>query len=92
MRSSERHSNGQLGGEGDEPAEFWACGLTPGVLNARAGDAILFHTATYHAGCDAEDPTGESGHGPNHLLRAICIMSMTPTRLLAPHPYPSAVP
>ena len=34
-----------------------------------------------------EDPTGESGHGPGHLLRAICIMSMTPTRLLAPHPH-----
>ena len=70
-----------------DPAEFHACGLTPGVLNAKAGDAILFHTATFHAGCDAEDPTGESGHGPGHLLRAICIMSMTPTRLLAPHPH-----
>ena len=41
----------------------------------------------YHAGCDAEDPTGESGHGPDQLLRAICILSMAPTRLLAPFPH-----
>jgi hypothetical protein len=67
------------------PDEFRSVGLTPGVLNGKAGDLHLFDTATYHDGCDAEDPTGGSGRGPNELLRAVCILSMAPTRLLAPH-------
>ena len=40
----------------------------------------------FHAGCHAEDPTGLSSRGPNELLRAICILSMAPARLIAPFP------
>lgn len=35
----------------------------------------------FHGGCSAEDPSGESGNGPNELLRAIYILGMVPTRL-----------
>ena len=46
----------------------------------------------YHAGCPAEDPSGLSSHGPNHLLRAIMILSMAPTRLLTTFWGEEAVP
>ena len=35
----------------------------------------------FHGGCSAEDPTGETGNGPDELLRAIYILGMVPTRL-----------
>lgn len=66
---------------------FTAFGLTPAILNCKAGDLCLFDTALYHCGCDAADPTGATGNGPDQLLRAICICSMSPTRLLAPYPH-----
>jgi len=62
---------------------FTTCGLTPAVLNCKAGSLVLFDTALFHSECDAEDPTGRTGHGSDQLLRAIFICSMTPTRLLA---------
>ena len=46
----------------------------------------------YHAGCAAEDPSGLSSHGPDHLLRAIFILSMAPTRLLTTFWGEEAVP
>eukprot|EP01052_Picozoa_sp_SAG31_P049688 SAG31_NODE_10996_length_1075_cov_0.922131_3_plen_178_part_01 len=54
---------------------------------------ILFDTALFHAGCPAEDPTGAGprSHGPEHLLRAICVMAMAPTRLLTPGLIPARV-
>lgn len=56
------------------------------VLAVKAGDLVLFHTGMYHAGCAAEDPGGLSNRGPTELLRAICILSMAPARLIAPYP------
>ena len=54
----------------------------------RAAAAVLapVDTAMFHAGCPAEDPAGAGprGHGPANLLRAICVLSMAPTRLLNP--------
>ena len=40
----------------------------------------------FHTGCPAEDPSGAGprSHGSDHLLRAICVMAMAPTRLLTP--------
>ncbi len=43
-------------------------------------------TGMYHAGCAGEDPSGHSNRGPNELLRCICILSMTPARLIEPYP------
>ena len=63
---------------------FEQCGLTPCVTNIKAGDCVLFDTATFHGGYAAEDPTGESGNGPNQLLRAIYILGMVFTRLQTP--------
>ena len=57
---------------------FHELGLTAGPVNARAGDLLLFDTATFHAACPATDPGAES----KELLRAICIMSMVPRLLL----------
>ena len=45
---------------------------------------VIFDTALFHSGCPAEDPTGVTGHGADHLLRAVFIMGMTPTRLKTP--------
>ena len=42
---------------------------------------LVADTAMFHGGCSAEDPSGETGNGPNELLRAIFILGMTPTRL-----------
>jgi hypothetical protein len=60
-------------GQGD-PAEdleqYTKIGLTPCVTNIKAGDLVIFDTGMFHAGCAAEDPTGLSSHGPDHLLRA----------------------
>ena len=49
-----------------------------------ASNKRLHSTALWHSGCAAEDPsgTGPLGKGPNELLRAICIMSCCPTRLI----------
>ncbi len=60
---------------------FERCGLTPCVSNIQAGDCVLFDTALFHGAYAAEDPTGESGNGPNQLLRAIYILSMSFSRL-----------
>jgi hypothetical protein len=59
---------------------FHELGLTAGPVSARAGDLLLFDTATFHAACPATDPGAES----TELLRAICIMSMVPRLLLNP--------
>jgi hypothetical protein len=70
-----------------EPFEKF--GLTPCVTNIKAGDCVLFDTGLFHGAHAAEDPTGESGNGPNQLLRVIYILSMsfswlqTPTILAA---------
>ena len=65
-----------------EPFEKY--GLTPCVTNIKAGDCILFNSATFHGGYAAEDPTGESSNGPNQLLRAIYIMGMSLLQLQTP--------
>jgi hypothetical protein len=58
-----------------EPFEH--CGLTPCVTNIKAGDCVLFDTGLFHGAYSAEDPTGQSGNGPDQLLRAIYILSMS---------------
>ncbi|MEO8185486.1 MAG: phytanoyl-CoA dioxygenase family protein [Deltaproteobacteria bacterium] len=63
---------------------FERCGLTPCVTNIKAGDCVLFDTALFHGAYAAEDPTGESGNGPNQLLRAIYILGMSFSRLQTP--------
>jgi hypothetical protein len=63
---------------------FEQCGLTPCVTNIKAGDCVLFDTGLFHGAYAAEDPTGESGNGPNQLLRAIYILSMSFSRLQTP--------
>jgi Phytanoyl-CoA dioxygenase (PhyH) len=63
---------------------FEQCGLTPCVSNIKAGDCVLFDTALFHGAYAAEDPTGQSGNGPNQLLRAIYILSMSFLRLQTP--------
>ncbi len=63
---------------------FERCGLTPCVTNIKAGDCVLFDTALFHGAYAAEDPTGESGNGPNQLLRAIYILAMALSRLQTP--------
>jgi hypothetical protein len=63
---------------------FEQCGLTPCVTNIVAGDCVLFDTALFHGAYAAEDPTGESGNGPDQLLRAIYILSMSLTTLQTP--------
>jgi hypothetical protein len=63
---------------------FEQCGLTPCVTNVKAGDCVLFDTGLFHGAYAAEDPTGESGNGPNHLLRAIYILSMSLSSLQTP--------
>jgi hypothetical protein len=63
---------------------FERCGLTPCVTNIKAGDCVLFDTALFHGAYAAEDPTGESGNGPNQLLRAIYILGMAFSRLQTP--------
>jgi hypothetical protein len=63
---------------------FEQCGLTPCVAHIEAGDCVLFDTALFHGAYAAEDPTGESGNGPNQLLRAIYILSMSFSRLQTP--------
>lgn len=65
---------------------FTANGLMPVVSAVKAGDCVLFDTRTFHGGCAAEDPSGARGHGPNHLLRAIYILGMTPTHLQVCNP------
>ncbi len=63
---------------------FQQCGLAPCVTNVRAGDAVLFNSATFHGAYAAEDPTGESGNGPSQLLRAVYILGMALSRLQTP--------
>jgi hypothetical protein len=60
---------------------FEQCGLTPCVTNIKAGDCVLFDTGLFHGAYAAEDPKGESGNGPNQLLRAIYILGMAFSRL-----------
>lgn len=60
---------------------FQQCGLTPCVTHIQAGDCVLFDTGLFHGAYAAEDPSGQSGNGPNQLLRAIYILSMSLTRL-----------
>ena len=54
------------------------------MLSVPAGDLLLMGAALFHSGCGAEDPSGMSGNGADELLRAICILAMTPTRLVSP--------
>tara|TARA_B100000676_G_scaffold307134_1_gene364892 strand:- start:135 stop:1067 length:933 start_codon:yes stop_codon:yes gene_type:complete len=68
----------------EDVSQYSELGLTPCVTNVRAGDMVIFDTALFHSGCAAADPTGATGHGTDHLLRAIYIMGMTPTRLKTP--------
>jgi phytanoyl-CoA dioxygenase PhyH len=63
---------------------FERCGLTPCVTHIEAGDCVLFDTRLFHGAYAAEDPTGERGNGPNQLLRAIYILSMSFSRLQTP--------
>jgi hypothetical protein len=63
---------------------FEQCGLIPCVTHIDAGDCVLFDTALFHGAYAAEDPTGESGNGPNQLLRAIYILGMSFSRLQTP--------
>jgi len=63
---------------------FERCGLTPCVTNIAAGDCVLFDTALFHGAYAAEDPTGQSGNGPDQLLRAIYILGMALSRLQTP--------
>ena len=71
-----------LGAADLEP--FERCGLTPCVTNIEAGDCVLFDSGLFHGAYAAEDPTGESGNGPDQLLRAVYILSMSFTRLQTP--------
>ena len=63
---------------------FERCGLTPCVTSIKAGDCVLFDTGLFHGAYAAEDPTGHRGNGPNQLLRAIYILSMSFSRLQTP--------
>lgn len=63
---------------------FERCGLTPCVTHIPAGDCVLFDTALFHGAYAAEDPTGESGNGPQQLLRAIYILGAAFSRLQTP--------
>jgi hypothetical protein len=63
---------------------FEQCGLIPCVTHIEAGDCVLFDTALFHGAYAAEDPTGESGNGPNQLLRAIYILGMSFSSLQTP--------
>lgn len=63
---------------------FEACGLTPCVTSVDAGDCVLFDTGLFHGAYAAEDPTGKSGNGPDQLLRAIYILSMSLSSLQTP--------
>jgi hypothetical protein len=63
---------------------FERCGLTPCVTSIKAGDCVLFDTGLFHGAYAAEDPTGERGNGPDQLLRAIYILSMSFARLQTP--------
>lgn len=63
---------------------FAQCGLTPCVTSIKAGDCVLFDTGLFHGAYAAEDPTGERGNGPNQLLRAIYILSMSFASLQTP--------
>jgi hypothetical protein len=76
---------GQGSGPEEDLESFTDNGLTPAIVNGTAGDLILFDTALFHTGCPAEDPTGAGprSHGADHILRAIFILSMAPTRLVA---------
>jgi len=65
-----------------EPFERY--GLTPCVTNIKAGDCVLFDTALFHGAYAAEDPTGQSGNGPDQLLRAIYILGMAFSSLQTP--------
>jgi hypothetical protein len=60
---------------------FRQVGLVPCVTSIHAGDCVLFDTRLFHGGYAAEDPTGESGNGPDNLLRAIYILGMSLSRL-----------
>ena len=52
---------------------------SPGVVNSKAGDLILFNVSLFHGCCNAAEPEYTTG-----LLRAICIMAMCPRRMVAP--------
>ena len=58
---------------------FTSLGLSPGVVNSKAGDLILFNVSLFHGCCNAAEPDYTTG-----LLRAICIMAMCPRRMVAP--------
>ena len=80
----ERTYVGPGAGPEEDLAAFTEQGLEPAIVNGTAGDLILFDTALYHTGCPAEDPsgTGPRSRGADHILRAIFILSMAPTRLV----------
>jgi len=81
--SSPRSDEDRLRAAADlEPFERY--GLAPCVTNIKGGDCVLFDTALFHGAYAAEDPTGESGNGPNQLLRAIYILGMSFARLQTP--------
>jgi hypothetical protein len=63
---------------------FEQCGLTPCVTHIKAGDCVLFDTRLFHGAYAAEQPTGQGGNGPDQLLRAIYILSMSFLRLQTP--------
>ena len=60
---------------------FCACFRVTPFLNTVLFGVNLCLLCRFHGGCSAEDPSGESGNGPNELLRAIYILGMVPTRL-----------
>ena len=64
---------------------FTECGLTPGPVNGKAGDLIIFDTSLFHCGCPALSPhVASAPEASEGLLRAVCIMSMAPRLLLSP--------
>ncbi|HEU4578541.1 MAG TPA: phytanoyl-CoA dioxygenase family protein [Polyangiaceae bacterium] len=95
VREIEERWNQKWGSQGKQSAEqrllaaadlepFERCGLTPCVTHIKAGDCVLFDTGLFHGAYAAEDATGQSGNGPNQLLRAIYILGMSFTRLQTP--------
>jgi hypothetical protein len=95
VREIEERWNQKWGSQGKLSAEqrllaaadlepFERCGLTPCVTNIEAGDCVLFDTGLFHGAYAAEDATGQSGNGPNQLLRAIYILGMSFARLQTP--------
>ena len=64
---------------------FAEAGLPAGPLLGRAGDLVLFDTATFHGFCPGLAPSIASAPaGSDGILRCACIMSMAPRLLLSP--------